>query len=96
MAAAQPLIMMLMMFGIFYFLLIRPQVKRQRQHQEVLNKLTVGDTIVTNGGLIAKITGINDTEITIELQEKVRVRMLRASIQGKYDTKSRKVDGAAA
>ena len=76
--------MMLLMFAVFYFILIRPQVKKQRQHQDMLSKLEKGDMIITNGGLIGKISGITDTVLTIELQEKVRVRVLRSSVQGKY------------
>lgn len=81
---AQSLILMALMFGVFYFLLIRPQVKKQRQHQEMLKQLDKGDLVVTNGGLIGKITGLTDTELTIELQEKVRVRVIRSAVQGKY------------
>lgn len=85
MAAAQPIIMMLLMFAVFYFILIRPQVKKQRLHSEMLSKLSKGDMIVTRGGLVGKISGITDTVLTIELQEKVRVRVLRSHVDGKYD-----------
>lgn len=84
MQAASPIIMMLLMFGVFYFILIRPQVKKQRQHQDMLSKLEKGDMVITNGGLIGKISGITDTVLTLELQEKVRVRVMRSSVQGKY------------
>jgi preprotein translocase subunit YajC len=77
--------MMLLMFAVFYFILIRPQVKKQRLHSEMLSKLGKGDMIVTRGGLVGKISGITDTVLTIELQEKVRVRVLRSHVDGKYD-----------
>jgi preprotein translocase subunit YajC len=77
--------MMLLMFAVFYFILIRPQVKKQREHQALLNKLEKGDMIITRGGLVGKISGITDTVLTVELQEKVRVRVLRAYVDGKYD-----------
>lgn len=83
--AASPLIMMLLMFGVFYFILIRPQVKRQKQHAQLLQNLKKGDEIITRGGLIGKISGVNDQVLTIELQEKVRVRIMRAHVEGKFD-----------
>ena len=88
MQAAQPILMMLVMFGIFYFILIRPQVKRQKEHQAMLGKLGKGDEILTKGGLIGKITGVTDDGIlVIELQEKVRVRVPRAYVEGKWEGK---------
>jgi preprotein translocase subunit YajC len=77
--------MMVLMFGVFYFLLIRPQVKRQRQHTEMLKKLDKGDSVITRGGLIGKITGVTDQMLIIELQEKVRVRVLRTHVEGKFE-----------
>lgn len=85
MAAMQPLILMAIMFGVFYFLLIRPQVKKQKQHQAMLDALKKGDEIVTRGGLIAKITGISGDNLVIEIQEKVRVRLRRAAVEAKYE-----------
>jgi preprotein translocase subunit YajC len=83
--SASPLIMMVLMFVVFWFLLIRPQVKRQKEHQAMLQALKKGDTVITRGGLIGKISGITDNVLTIELQEKVRVRMLRSHLEGKYE-----------
>src|SRR5687768_12878289 len=88
MAAMQPIIMMLVMFGIFYFILIRPQVKKQKEHQAMLGKLGKGDEVITRGGLIGKITGVSDDGILVlELQEKVRVRVPRAYVEGKWEGK---------
>lgn len=80
--------MMLLMFAVFYFILIRPQVKKQRAHQEMLDRLEKGHMIVTRGGLIGKISGITDRVLTIELQEKVRVRVLRTHVDGRYEPSS--------
>ena len=88
MAAMQPILMMLVMFGIFYFILIRPQVKKQKEHQSRLGRLGKGDEVITRGGLIGKITGVSDDGILVlELQEKVRVRVPRAYVEGKWDGK---------
>jgi preprotein translocase subunit YajC len=82
-------LMMVLMFGIFYFILIRPQVKKQREHQAMLSKLGKGDEILTRGGIIGKITGVTDdnTILVIELQEKVRVRIPRAYVEAKWEGK---------
>src|SRR6201985_1766524 len=89
MPAVQPIVMMLVMFGIFYFILIRPQVKKQKEHQALLQKLGKGDEVITRGGVIGKITGVSDdnTLLVLELQEKVRVRVPRAYIEGRWDGK---------
>ena len=92
--AANSMIMMLLMFGVFYFILIRPQAKKQKEHQAMLAALGKGDMIVTRGGVIGKITGVKDNELIIEVQEKVRMRVLRAYVDGKYSANSK--DGAKA
>jgi preprotein translocase subunit YajC len=82
------MLMMLMIFGIFYFIMIRPQVKKQKAHQAMLSKLGKGDEVITRGGVIGKITGVSDDGVLVlELQEKVRVRVPRAYIEGKWDGK---------
>ncbi len=77
--------MLLVMFGIFYFLLIRPQQKRQREHNDWLKSIKKDDEVVTTGGLWGKVKGVADNSpyVTLELQEKVRVRVLRSHIAGK-------------
>src|SRR5678815_447830 len=78
----------LVMFGIFYFILIRPQVRKQKEHQAMLQKLGKGDEVITRGGVIGKITGVSEDGILVlELQEKVRVRVPRAYIEGKWEGK---------
>lgn len=79
------MVMLLVMFGIFYFLLIRPQQKRQREHNDWLKQLKKDDEVVTTGGLWGKVKGVSDTSpyVTLELQEKVRVRVLRSHIASK-------------
>ena len=78
----------LMIFGIFYFVLLRPQMKRQKETQAMLAKLGKGDEVITRGGIIGKITGVSDDGIVVlELQEKVRVRIPRSFIEGKWEGK---------
>ncbi|MGQ9859199.1 MAG: preprotein translocase subunit YajC [Thermodesulfobacteriota bacterium] len=67
-------------FAIFYFLMIRPQQKRQRQHREMLASLKKGDTVITGGGLIGKVTGITDSVLTLEVADRVRVKVLRSAV----------------
>ena len=88
MGGMQPIVMMLVMFAIFYFILIRPQVRKQKEHQAMLGKLGKGDEIITRGGIIGKITGVSDDGVmVVELQEKVRVRIPRAYIESKWEGK---------
>ena len=78
----------LLMFGIFYFVLIRPQVRKQKDTQSMLSKLGKGDEVITRGGIIGKITGVSDDGILVlELQEKVRVRVPRSYVEAKWDSK---------
>ena len=76
-AAFVPLILMV---GIFYFLLIRPQQKKQKDHRTMLSNLQKGDVVVTQGGLQGKITGITESVVTLEIAEKVRVKVQRGYI----------------
>jgi preprotein translocase subunit YajC len=72
---------LVLIFVVFYFLLIRPQQKKAKTHREMLGNLRRGDRIVTNGGLIGKITRIpNEAELIIEIAEGIKVRVLRGMI----------------
>ena len=78
-------LMQLAPFGIIlvimYFLILRPQQQRAKQQQEMISNIRRGDTVVTNGGLIAKVTkAVDDSEIEIEIAPNVRVRQSRAAI----------------
>ncbi|MEL6826551.1 MAG: preprotein translocase subunit YajC [Pseudomonadota bacterium] len=74
------LIMFVPLILIFYFLLIRPQQQRQKKHRTMLEAMKKGDTVVTAGGLIGKVTRVADTEVTIELADGVRVRSLKGMV----------------
>ncbi|MBW1769954.1 MAG: preprotein translocase subunit YajC [Deltaproteobacteria bacterium] len=73
---------LILMFAIFYFLLIRPQQKKQKAHRQLLGDLKKGDRVITSGGLYGRITGLTDTVVTLEISEKVRVKVGRGNIAG--------------
>ena len=70
----------ILIFIVFYFLLIRPQQKRAKDHRSLLSNLKEGDRVLTSGGIIGRITGIREDEITVEISDKVRVKFARAAI----------------
>ena len=73
---------LILMFAIFYFLLIRPQQKKAKQHRELLSSLKKGDRVVSSGGLHGVITGLSDDVVTMEIAPKVRVKVSRGSVAG--------------
>ncbi len=72
-----PIIMLVLMFGVMYFLLIRPQQKQAKERREMLGRLKKGDSVVTNGGLIGTVFAVTDTELSIQINDKTKVRVLR-------------------
>jgi preprotein translocase subunit YajC len=76
------LLPILLMFVIFYFLLIRPQQKQARKHQDFIKNLKVGDRVVTTGGLHGEVKGLTETTVTLEVAEKVRVKVTRSAVSG--------------
>ncbi|MFH1059633.1 MAG: preprotein translocase subunit YajC [Pseudomonadota bacterium] len=77
-----PLPMLVLMFAVFYFLLIRPQQKKAKAHKEMLGNLRKGDTILTSGGLYGKITGLTDSVVVVEIAPQVRVKVSRGHVAG--------------
>ncbi|MBI4963340.1 MAG: preprotein translocase subunit YajC [Desulfomonile tiedjei] len=73
---------MVLILGVFYFLLIRPQQKKAKEHRELLQNLKKGDAVITQGGLYGKIAGLSEQVVTLEIADKVRVRVTRASVAG--------------
>jgi len=72
---------MVLIFGVMYFLLIRPQQKKAKEHQSTIAGIRKGDRVVTSGGIIGIVHKVdNDAEVTVEIAENVRVRVLRATI----------------
>lgn len=83
---------LILIFVVFYFLLIRPQQKKAKEHQQFLANLKKGDTVVTSGGLYGTVTGLNDTVVTLEIADNVRVKVARSYVLGSEKT----AGGAAA
>jgi preprotein translocase subunit YajC len=73
--------MMVIIFVIMYFLIFRPQQRRVKQHQEMVKNLRRGDSVVTNGGTLGKVTKVvDDDQIEIEIAQGVRVRQLKSMV----------------
>lgn len=68
------------LIGVMYFLMIRPQMKRAKEHRAMLEKLGTGDEVITNGGIAGTVREIGDSFITVEIADNVRVRLQRAAI----------------
>jgi preprotein translocase subunit YajC len=74
------LIPIVLMFVIFYFLLIRPQQKKAKEHREMISHLKKGDRIVTSGGLHGRVTAVTDATVTVEIADRVRVKIARGNV----------------
>jgi preprotein translocase subunit YajC len=74
---------LVLMFVVFYFFLIRPQQKKQKELTDMLGALRKGDQVITSGGIVGRITGLTDQYVVLEVQEKVRLKILRSHIAGK-------------
>ncbi len=72
----------ILMFVIFYFLLIRPQQKKAKEHQNMVNNLKKGDRVITSGGIYGEITSLDENTVTVEIADKVRIKVSRPSIAG--------------
>jgi preprotein translocase subunit YajC len=77
-----PLIPIILMLGIMWFFLIRPQQKKQKEHKSMIDNLKKGDRIVTSGGLIGQVTGVADNTLTVEIADRVRVKVSRGYVAG--------------
>ncbi len=75
-----PLLMMVVFIGIFYFLLIRPQQKKAKDHQAMVSKLSVGDEVVTSGGILGRVTDVGDTFVTLEIADSVRIKVQKGQV----------------
>jgi preprotein translocase subunit YajC len=76
------MIPLVLMFVIFYFLLIRPQQRKAKQHKELLSNLKKGDSVITSGGIYGRIAEINDNVLVLEVADKVRIKVARGFVSG--------------
>lgn len=74
------LVYIIALFALLYFLMIRPQQKRQKQHQEMLRKIGVNDGVITIGGLLGNIVKIKDTTVVLRVADNVRIEVLKSAI----------------
>ena len=80
------LLLLPLMLAVFYFLMIRPQQKKQREVDEMLKALKRGDVVRTSGGIRGEITDLADSDVTLLIADKVKINVLRSHIAGKATT----------
>jgi preprotein translocase subunit YajC len=71
---------LIIIFVIFYFLLIRPQMKRAKEHRKLVAELATGDEVVTNGGLLGRITNVGESFVTLELTDNIQIKVQRHAV----------------
>lgn len=76
----EPLIMLGLLFVLFYFLLIRPQAKRAKEHKQMVEALSKGDEVVTNGGILGRIKEMDESFLTLEIAEGTEVKLQRNAV----------------
>ena len=74
------ILMMVVLFGLMYFMMIRPQMKRQKEHRTMVAALAKGDEVVTNGGLAGRVDEVGETFITIEIAPNVKVKLQKGAV----------------
>ena len=84
-AAAQPSpfsfpLMMLVLFGAFYFLLIRPQQKKQKAHEKLISEVSIDSEVLTGGGILGRVTGASDLYAIVQIAEGTEIKILKTSI----------------
>ena len=81
------MVQMVLIFAIFYFLLLRPQAKERKRHEEMLSKVQKGDEIITNGGIIGKVVHVEETRLTMKTGENTRLTVDRSRIASVLNVK---------
>ena len=74
------LLPLILIFVVFYFLMIRPQAKRAKEHKAMVSALAVGDEVVTSGGILGRITEVSEQFVTVEIADGVRIKVQRATV----------------
>lgn len=85
----------IVLFGVMYFFILRPQVKRQKDHQKFVSELRRGDEVITASGILGRIEGLTDQFVTLEIADGVRVKMVRSQVaaSGKVQNEPTKAKG---
>ena len=71
---------LVVIFAVFYFMLIRPQMKRSKEHKQLVSQLGKGDEVITNGGLLGKIIDVSDSFVTLELADNLQIKLQRQAV----------------
>ncbi len=71
---------LILLFGLFYFMILRPQQKRMKQHKAMVEALKRGDKVITNSGILGKITKVTDDEVDLEIAKDVNIKILKAYV----------------
>jgi preprotein translocase subunit YajC len=77
----ESIILIVLMFAVLYFLMIRPQMKRAKEHKTMIEALQKGDEVVAAGGVLGRISKIGDTYVTLEIADKVEIQVQRPAVQ---------------
>jgi preprotein translocase subunit YajC len=77
----ESIILIVLMFAVLYFLMIRPQMKRAKEHKTMIEALQKGDEVVAAGGVLGRISKISDTYVTLEIAENVEIQVQRPAVQ---------------
>jgi len=87
-SVAMPLLMMAMIFAVFYFLLIAPARKKQKQHGEMLNTLKNGDKVITNGGIYGTVVGVGEHVVQLRIADQVKIEVAKNAIADTQSTEN--------
>ncbi|MEE1652455.1 preprotein translocase subunit YajC [Brachymonas sp. G13] len=71
---------MIAMFAVLYFIMIRPQMKKQKEHKSMVEALAPGDEVVTAGGILGKVTSVRDTNINVQIADGVEIQLQRSAV----------------
>ena len=77
----ESILLIVLMFGVLYFLMIRPQMKRAKEHKAMIEALQKGDEVVSGGGIIGRVTKLNESYVSLEVAQGVEMQLQRSAIQ---------------
>ncbi|HTV85664.1 MAG TPA: preprotein translocase subunit YajC [Dyella sp.] len=75
------ILLMVALFGVMYFMTIRPQMKRQKEHRQMVAGLAKGDEVVSNGGIAGRVDDVGETFITVEIAPNVKIKLQKSAVQ---------------